>query len=490
MEATDLTIKRTYDKYDTKDFTYGAEDSVNLNPKREINFDQLDRIVVKLQEVTDDIIRKRIQPPPLPVDKIRAALGGESIPMGIPLPKQQLLAQTGSIGNALLFPVIETGTVLGPIDSLLERMVGLFPIPELLDDLDSPIKLDCDLILQQFEFDDAEEYDDEEDDEMGETPKPNGFAPCPNHPEIDTQNEPCPLCGESGEPSEPEESEDDDEEEEEDEDEEGDEEDEEEEDDEVTKEMKECAEIELTWLKILLILVKIIKILKMIVDLVLSIVIPLLEILRLAVGAWINPPNIPSIVQRIIELVTAIIIMILALIIQLIWNLLNLDCFSDQTASIIEQIRRAMSMFSSLMNAFNPTAVNMLANKLNKEVMDPLNSILEEAMKKKESWANIGQQMKDQLDIITSADFKEKMMAQMKADITAGMLNTPQAGKMAGVIAQTRDLINGPMQDALKSMADVKAGYEALTSMKIKQQPGGKLAVMLGHPSLDIGGTT
>ena len=128
MEETNLTIKRVYDQYDQKDFSYGTEDSFNLNPKREINLDKLDKLAAKIQEVTDNIIQKRIQPPPPPEEKIKVSLG-ESMPDGIPLPKQRLLARTGNIGNALIFPSITTGMEYNSIEKLLEQVIGMFPIP-------------------------------------------------------------------------------------------------------------------------------------------------------------------------------------------------------------------------------------------------------------------------------------------------------------------------------------------------------------------------
>jgi hypothetical protein len=472
MEKSRLTINKVYDKYDAKDFSYGEENSTNLNPKREISFDKLDRIALKLQEVTDDIIRKRIEPSPDPEPLIRGPMG-ETVPQGIPLQKQKLLVQTGSIGNALLFPALNDTLDPGPIETLLERMIGTFPVPELLSDFDSPIALDCDEILRRFDI-----FDDEDDDEEDDDDDPGGFANrvdeennCAHvwgpwtvqiEPDIGIageENRTClrDLCGDietrsvaalDGPPTE------------------GDEEDE--------NSPKECAEIELTWLKIILLLVRFLNWVKRIINFVLSILVPLIDILRLAVGAWINPPCIATIIQMLIELVTAIILFLITQFIQFVWNLLNLDCVSDQLASIIAQIRRALSVFASVMNAFSPDAINLLVDKVNREVMDPLSEIMEEAQAKREAWAQFANEMRDFWGRITEEGglkaLGKEMMSEVGKGVAGGLKNDPNVSKAMGLGKDVMNTINDAKRIWLEGIQGIQDAAALIGSMKIDKR--------------------
>jgi len=462
MEETNLTIKRVYDSYDHKDFSYGSEDSTNLNPKREISYDQLDRLVARLQEVTDDIIRKKISPKEEPEEVIRRALGGESLPIGIPFPKQKLIAQTGGFGNTVLFPTLAMNTEPLPLGPGLELKIGTFPASRLLNLLDEPPQLNCEEILIRFKFDDAEDFEDidDVDDETyceicGEAPCICEFCPecersieectCPRCsvcdklvPDCTCGAIPCDRCGEDPCVCEEDESatggEGDD-------------------DDDV----ESCADREIKWLKIILILVRIIKILKMILDLVLSIIIPIIEIIQLAISVWINPPSVGVIIQKIIQIVVAIVVMLLTMLIQYIWNLLNMDCICDQTMSIIAQIRQALSAFSSIMSAFNPSAVNMLKDKLDLDLLGPLKALMEEANAKKEAWANIKNDFLDDIADIPG------QMKQMGIDILKGAINTPEAGAALEMYSQAKSIFTDSLRSVMDAWEGIKEGAAMLT---------------------------
>jgi len=518
MNENNLTIKRLYDQYTQKDFDYSSVDSVNLNPKREISFDQLDKIAKKLQEVTDNIVLKRIQPAATPVEIYSHALGGETFPQGIPIKKQRLLAQTGGLGNALLFPVINfnspskflvNGVVApgsshdaSPMEKLLEEVIGLFPMPDLLQELDHPIILDCEYILKKFEFDDAESevYDLEdgyhiptdsgeggdssgggsgEDGGDDDSPGGGGGPDSPGGPGGDG-GDGDDGYGDGGDGADNlDDGMDDDD---------GDDDIYDESPEEkAEREMRECTEIEMTWLKMLLILVKLIKILKIIIELIMAIIFPLIDILHLASGAWINPPNIPMIAQKVLELIVALIVKLIGMITQLIWDMLNLDCVADQTADIIEQIRRAISMFKSIMNAFNPTAVNMLAGKLKSDIMDPLEEIMADAKGKKEAWAAFGAEMKEKFQ--NGIDIKKAGQDMQNAVMTG--VKTGLANSM-GKFNDTADRLKGSLGDladeadgVFDAMMDAKAGLQLATAM-VSKSSGASEQSLVQSPQFDI----
>ena len=55
------TIKRMYDQYNLQDFNFGEAGSDNLNPQREMVKDKITIIEAAVQEITDDIVRKKIR---------------------------------------------------------------------------------------------------------------------------------------------------------------------------------------------------------------------------------------------------------------------------------------------------------------------------------------------------------------------------------------------------------------------------------------------
>lgn len=476
---SDVVIKRTYDEYRNKDFSYGDLSSTNLNPKREISFDTLDKIAEKLQEVTDDIIRRKIEKPKEQEKVIRSSFR-ESLPLGDSPQKQQKARMTGNMNSASMFP---------SKDPLLEKILGTFPGS--LDELDKPPQLDCEPILKRFDLEAGDSTQVKNSNVDPASPCTNINAPDyiweqlkemipsklwnekaskrhaelhPDWPKKFFNLGTCPICAmieedalqsqdsqnflsfdslkntdilssfldegliESGESG-----------------------------------VNHCAEIELNWLKIILVITKVVKSLKKIIDLVISIVVPIIDILHLAVGAWISPPNIPLIYQKVVQQITASIIFIIGSLLQLLWNFLNLDCYSDQTESLIRQIKEALSAFTGLASEFNPNAVVLLTNKINAEVLNPLNDVMKEAHSKKEEWADLAKQIRDGFGDLFNVD---DLKAQLERDIVNGIASTPQVGKAASIVGQAKDLYDTSIPEALQAIKEI----EDTKNVKIKMQ--------------------
>ena len=497
---SDVVIKRTYDEYKNKDFSYGDLSSTNLNPKREISFDTLDKIAEKLQEVTDDIIRRKIEKPKEQEKVIRSAFR-ESIPLGDSPQKQQKARMTGNMSSASMFP---------SKDPSLEKILGTFPGS--LDELDKPPQIDCEPILKRFDLDVGDSKETTNSNEDPASPCTNINAPDhvweqlkdmipsklwnekaskrhaelhPDWPKKFFNLGTCPICamieedalqsqgslsfdsldlGEKGAM-----------------------------DENALQsqgslsfdslentgilsgfldeglvgagdsEVSHCAEIELNWLKIILVITKVVKSLKKIIDLVISIVVPVIDTLHLAVGAWISPPNIPLIYQKVVQQITASIVFIIGSLLQLLWNFLNLDCYSDQTESLIRQIKQALSAFTGLASEFNPNAVVLLTNKINEEVLNPLNDVMKEANSKKEEWADLAKQIRDGFGDLFNVD---DLKAQIERDIVNGIASTPQVGKAASIVGQAKDLYDTSIPKALQAIKEI----EDLKNVKIKMQ--------------------
>ena len=411
MELEKTIIKKVYDEYLPKDHSYGTLDSTNLNPKREVQLDKLERIAQKLQQISDDIVRKKLTPKETTSWSLTGAMGPESIPLGIPLAKQAAISNTGGSGF-LLFDTIPDG----PLDTSIERLMAQFPISRLLDGLDGPLTLDCDEVLKMYGF--SSDDGGSEEGESSDTGQSSSSESSPNTEE------------DSGDTDETESSSD---------------------EIDLASQYEACAEIELEWLKLILILVRVIRTIRTIIDLVISLTLPILDILALAIGAWLNPPNIAIIAMKVMTVITGIVSMLIALILQSIWNLLNLDCVCDQTEQVMAQIAKALSAFSNIMSVFSPNSVNLIVGKVNDEIMDPLNDLATKLQDKKDAWSAAEDAYKSVFSLNT---LKEIGNAAKNAAVT-GVTGSYQFGKAASLYNQFSQLISGPMSEVVDSAKSV-----------------------------------
>jgi hypothetical protein len=439
-EQTTNVIKRTYDAYQNQDYLYGTDSATNLNPVREIKFDQIEVIRRRLQEVTDDIVRRKIIKEPAAETPLRVPLGG-SLPPKNSMLRQAAQLDAGSIGLGIVFPLVD-GPVNG-IQGLLEPIIGAFPVALMLGDLDKPISLECEEILKQYDFvdDSSSAPDSLNDDKFG----PNGE----NNQKDENGDGDDSGGGDNGSGDD------------------GSGEDENNTDSlSDGSEFEECALIEMNWLKIILIILRIIKILQTILDIVLAILVPLLEIVMLALICWIVPPAAEQLRQRITEMVMALVIMIITKLIQMIFNLLNLDCLCNQTMDIINQIRQAIAAFSSIMSVLNVNSVKMMANNALDQLADPLDQIADIWNKKQEAW----DKMKEEW---TNLDLKE-MWTKSKDQILTGAVNStaqnPNVQKVTETTTAAINLIKNDIIGLISGLNKAKATVAASSTVKI--EPG------------------
>ena len=124
--------------------------------------------------------------------------------------------------------------------------------------------------------------------------------------------------------------------------------------------LRDCAMKDLTWLLIILIILKIVSLLVNITALAMGIISPIIKITTLAAGAWANPVGISEIIQMNVEKAMAIMNMAISSIVQLLWNLLNMDCISSGTMSAMDKLNSALSMLLNVRSGLNKGAVDIL----------------------------------------------------------------------------------------------------------------------------------
>ena len=141
-----------------------------------------------------------------------------------------------------------------------------------------------------------------------------------------------------------------------------------------------CDVQELQWLKIILAIVTIVQILVKIVGTVLGIIVPLINIVKEAQLAWINPPLMASLIQRVAQKLMAIVFSILGVLLMKLWSLLNFDCISASASQTLAQINQVMAGINDIVASVDACALEIdnIGGFDWKSIVDNLNDQLEQ----------------------------------------------------------------------------------------------------------------
>ena len=147
-----------------------------------------------------------------------------------------------------------------------------------------------------------------------------------------------------------------------------------------------CDVQELQWLKIILAIVTVVQILVKIVGTVLGIIVPLINIVKEAQLAWINPPLMASIIQRVSQKLMAVVFSILGTLLMKLWSLLNFDCISASASQTLAQINQVMSGINDIVASVDACALEIdnIGGFDWKSIVDNLNAQVEQL---KDAWS-------------------------------------------------------------------------------------------------------
>ena len=147
-----------------------------------------------------------------------------------------------------------------------------------------------------------------------------------------------------------------------------------------------CDVQELQWLKIILAIVTVVQILVKIVGTVLGIIVPLINIVKEAQLAWINPPLMASIIQRVSQKLMSIVFSILGVLLMKLWSLLNFDCISASASQTLAQINQVMSGINDIVASVDACALEIdnIGGFDWKSIVDNLNDQVEQL---KDAWS-------------------------------------------------------------------------------------------------------
>lgn len=174
------------------------------------------------------------------------------------------------------------------------------------------------------------------------------------------------------------------------------------------REVIDCIVKELGILQSILALLKVVNTLKKVLLLILSVVVPIVKMVTFAAQCWINPPAAAQVGQMVAEKIAALLISAIGEVLQMIWNLLDMDCKTEQVQRVLDEINETLSGVGSAvdmtknlvsfgMKQYDTNKKNLVDsfNKIiNKE--DGYNNPLKEYFNK-DKWKEMGDTFKDSM---------------------------------------------------------------------------------------------
>jgi hypothetical protein len=125
-----------------------------------------------------------------------------------------------------------------------------------------------------------------------------------------------------------------------------------------------------------------------------------MEIIALIAQCWINPPSAATALTKIASHVLSILLGIASELLQMLWDMLGLDCLTSSAKKIINEIRAALSGVTDIATECASTAVSFGLGVKGKA--DEIADIIKEAKenngwegyweKEGEVWKNFGQE--------------------------------------------------------------------------------------------------
>lgn len=380
------TIDKLYDQYKLQDWDINAD---NLNPKREMLMGQVKQLEKAIQSLTDDIVRKRITPKQEDIEMLTTSFGGEST--------------VGNLGKTIasINAGSDDGTIFGEgLPSDVEEQIALLQA-EL-----GPVVIDCKKILSKYGFDIADTED--IDDEDGE------HTYVVNTDDIDSSNGPKTN--------------------------------------DVLEELdldgvqnNDCAAADLTILKIFIAILKIFQIIVKILQFLLELPTILAELIELAAMCWINPPSIALLVQIVLDLITSLIVALVSNLIKFLWDLLGLDCISQQTTDLLDNIQNLISKFKNTAALIDIGAVGFMFDGISTQI-DNISDLIKKSINNmKEDWNEAVNKVKDY--------FSEEGLENLKEAAIDAAVNTLQDEYSNAVGGATNSTIYNGIDNVTRSLA-------------------------------------
>lgn len=212
------------------------------------------------------------------------------------------------------------------------------------------------------------------------------------------------------------------------------------------KEVADCIAKELGILQAILAILKVINMLKKILLLIMSILVPLVKMIAFAAQCWINPPAAGEVIQMVAEKISALLISAIGEIIQMIWDLLDMDCKTEQVMKVLDEINEVLAGVDS--------AVNMTKNLISfgMKAYEENAASLQDSFDKFRDPAN-AKKWKDAIGEFADKDvWKENGVDTFKDAFTGGETGTAAIKNIISTVVPSN------IKDALNSVIDSAKG--------------------------------
>ena len=219
----------------------------------------------------------------------------------------------------------------------------------------------------------------------------------------------------------------------------------------------ECDLLELSILKIILIIIIIVGILIKVLVLVFNIMRAAALIAKDAQLCWINPPCLTSLIAYVMQRLSAIIFQIVGMILLKLWALLNLDCISDNTAAVMDQINEALSGLMNLLGQIDSLAIDFKGAGT-----DFASSIKEAIQSMKDQVMSAAQEVENEFKNLPNSMLQDLKTAG--ADIADTYTNP--ATYLAMVPPEIRNKVTGAINNFNKTKENVKSAVQAIQKTK------------------------
>ena len=226
---------------------------------------------------------------------------------------------------------------------------------------------------------------------------------------------------------------------------------------------KECIAKELGILQSILALLKVINTLKKVLLLILSIIVPVVKMIAFAAQCWINPPAAAQVAQMVAEKIAALLISVIGEIIQMIWDLLDMDCKTEQVQKVLDEINETLSGVDSAVSMTkNLVSFGMKQYDANKKsLVDSFNKFADKGDKfnnpikeygNKDAWKKAGDTFEESFvtsifgkdgigeNGVNGAGLKNILSAAMPDGIKSAINNLMDSAQ--GILERTNDILN------------------------------------------------
>ena len=224
---------------------------------------------------------------------------------------------------------------------------------------------------------------------------------------------------------------------------------------------RSCAKKDLGLMYAFLSILQVIQKIKKAMNPLMNILMDVVKLVVLAAGCWNNPTNVAEIIQRIVIKIVAILIMIIAMIVQMFWEMLGLDCLTEEAKNVIDQIKEALTGVTSTYNKCERLAMSFGANvEKVKDAFEEAKSAVDEAVKN------------------LSTDHLKEMFPNME-DMAKDIYNNGLGGKEGLKQSAISGLQStGAYDDILSTIEEVKSLKETAdnTIDSLMKSKGGKAA--------------